>query len=202
MGILQAPLFSPQNVAAANYGSLGMIVGHELTHAFDSIGKKLNENGVKDTWWSDDSNTAFMENAQCFVNQYGHAKVPLSTGEIVDVDGHHTLSENIADNGGLHMAYMAWIKHMKEQGKTQEEIESLPVPEYGLNGEEITMEKLFFISFAQTWCGVPSDAQISGMVAHDPHAPSSVRVNGVVRNNPVFHKAFGCPMPEKTCSLY
>lgn len=155
-GILQAPLFSHHHLAASNYGSLGMIVGHEVTHAFDSIGKKLNQDGVKETWWTESSDVNFGEHAQCFVNQYNDMQVELTDQTLLSINGKKTLSENIADNGGLHVAYNAWIKHMAR--KTDIDITDY-LQDYG-DGTSMTNERLFFVSFAQTWCGVARDAQI------------------------------------------
>jgi predicted metalloendopeptidase len=154
-GILQAPLFSNHNLAAGNYGALGMVVGHEITHAFDSIGKKLDMNGVRETWWTETANTQFEENAQCFIDQYSSMQVELSDGTMLDVNGKKTLSENIADNGGLHVAYTAWVQHMQDNGN---DIQA-NLPDYG-DGETMTNERLFFVSFAQTWCGIARDEQI------------------------------------------
>lgn len=108
------------------------------------------------------------------------------------VSGKLTLSENIADNGGLHVAYSAWIRHM--EGKNVDK----PMEEY--NG--LTDEQLFFVSFGQTWCAVDDDKQTLFLVHNDPHSPNPVRVNGVVANSHKFHRAFGCKKRAPTCALY
>jgi len=200
-GILQRPLFSHRNRDSSNYGSLGMIIGHEVSHAFDSVGRKLNSKGEQKTWWSDYATHLFSQSSMCFINQYDQYTVAMQDPPLppAQVSGKRTLSENIADNGGLHVAYSAWKKHMdKANGMID-----APMEEY----EGLTDEQLFFVSFGQTWCAVDDDKQTMFLVGNDPHSPNSIRVNGVVANSADFERVFQCRkkgyvQKRDVCSLY
>ncbi|KAI9104126.1 hypothetical protein DFS34DRAFT_691546 [Phlyctochytrium arcticum] len=196
-GILQRPLFSARNPESMNYGSLGMIIGHEITHGFDSTGYKLNKDGEKKPWWSSSSMKGFDTGAKCFVKQYNDYGVKFEDGSIGRVDGKLTLGENIADNGGLNVAYSAYAA--TEKG-------DLNTPEPGF--DQLTKSQVFFLAFGQTWCTARDDTQAKYLLENDNHSPNPVRVNGVAQNSPEFAKAFGCkagrPMNPKRekCFLY
>ncbi|TPX70329.1 hypothetical protein SpCBS45565_g01717 [Spizellomyces sp. 'palustris'] len=203
-GILQLPLFSARNPRSMNYGSLGMIIGHEITHGFDSTGYKLNKDGERKPWWTQHSMKMFEEGAKCFVDQYSRYAVKFFDGSLGKVNGKQTISENIADNGGLDVALTAWktaeAKAKKEFNPREEEA--------GFGG--LTKEQVFFLSFGQTWCTAKDDSMTRYLLENDVHAPNAVRVNGVLHNSPEFAKAFGCqvgsPMnprgDEGRCFLY
>jgi endothelin-converting enzyme len=146
-GFSQAPLFFKDAPSYPTYGAAGTIVGHEITHGFDSNGRLWNNDRQFKNWWDNSSVKAFEERAKCFVDQYSEFEVVDWMGENASpnktmkayVDGNLTLAENIADAGGINSAYLAWQKHEKAQGQSQ----LLP----GLNA--FTRDQLFFVAYGQ-----------------------------------------------------
>jgi predicted metalloendopeptidase len=196
-GFIQRPLFSALNPKAMNYGSIGAVIGHEITHAFDSFGSQFDYEGVRRPWMTPESREAFQDRAQCFVDQYSDMVATFSDGRQQYVNGEHTLTENIADNGGMHTAFAAWSK--LEDGDIYEK----------KDGEDFTPAQVFWLAFAQTNCDVQSDKRLKRQLQKDVHSPKPVRVNGSVRNSMQFAKAFKCrlkspmhPKKEKdTCRI-
>jgi endothelin-converting enzyme/putative endopeptidase len=182
-GIMQAPFFKTDAPTPTNYGGLGMVVGHELTHGFDDEGRQFDGDGNLREWWSPEVTKAFTERAECVAKQYdGYVAV-----EDAHLNGHLTLGENTADIGGLKMALFA-LRH--KLGKTDPKT-----------------EQDFFIAFGQTWCTNyrPEAARLQAQT--NPHSTAQWRVNGPVSDNPDFAKAFSCkagaPMaPEKRCTVW
>ena len=190
-GILQTPFFHPENPAYLNFGSLGYIIAHEMTHAFDSTGALLDESGNRRKWWSESSFNQFTHLSKCMVDQYQNYTMEFGN-KTLSVNGNNTLDENIADNGGLENAYRAWKSYSSNP-------EQLP-------GLTETPEQLFFISFAQTWCHIenPTDEYL---ILKDTHSPDHIRVKGILSNSFVFASAFQCesntPMnPDKKCTIW
>jgi putative endopeptidase len=190
-GILQPPFYDPKLDAAANYGAIGSIMGHEMTHGFDDQGRKYDGNGNLHDWWTGADAAGFEKRAACLVDQYGAF---TAIGDL-KVNGRLTLGENIADTGGLHLAYAALEKALK--GAAPPPIDGLTVPQR------------FFVAYAQAWCGKASDQEKRRLALIDPHAPNEFRVNGVVANEPAFARAFSCPVgapmappPEKVCRVW
>ncbi|KAJ3344503.1 Endothelin-converting enzyme 2, partial [Kappamyces sp. JEL0680] len=200
-GFIQRPLFSQLNPPAMNYGSLGAVIGHELTHAFDSFGSQFDSEGVRRPWMSPASQAAFDERAECFVNQYSAMDAVFSTGKKQKVDGRHTLTENIADNGGMHTAFAAWSRLESKKGI---DIYAKQSP-----ADKWTPAQIFWLSYAQTNCDVESDRKLKRQLKRDVHSPKPIRVNGAVRNSMEFAKAFKCPLHspmhplpvKKTCRI-
>ncbi|KAJ3032374.1 Endothelin-converting enzyme 2 [Rhizophlyctis rosea] len=200
-GILQRPLFSALNADAMNYGSLGTIIGHEITHAFDSMGYKLDKDGIKRPWWTERSTELFAMGSKCFEDQYSQYRVMFRDGSVGKVDGTATLAENIADNGGMDVALTAWLHKIGGW-----EVAKQKAPGYG----GLTWEQVFFVSFGQTWCSAKGDKDVKYLLENDVHAPNAVRVRGVLHNSPEFAGAFGCPVgsamnplgDEGRCYLY
>ncbi|XP_070624454.1 membrane metallo-endopeptidase-like 1 isoform X3 [Bos indicus] len=147
-GILQPPFFSKEQPQALNFGGIGMVIGHEITHGFDDNGRNFDKNGNMLDWWSNFSAQHFREQSECMVYQYGNYSWDLADDQ--NVNGFSTLGENIADNGGVRQAYKAYLKWVAEGGKDQQ-----------LPGLELTYQQLFFINYAQ-FC------------SHAPHAPTGV----------------------------
>ncbi|KAI8908696.1 hypothetical protein DFJ77DRAFT_126773 [Powellomyces hirtus] len=210
-GILQRPLFSARNPLALNYGSLGMVIGHEITHGFDSSGYQLDKDGVKRAWWTDHSLKNFEKGGQCFKRQYAQHHITLADGSRHRVDGELTLGENVADNGGLDVAYDAWVaaelKVHSSHSTSNNPTSILDTPEPGF--QTLTKHQLFYLAFAQTWCTAPKDPKHElELLKNDEHAPNRVRVNAALHNNPVFAKSFKCERgsrmnPERErCFLY
>ena len=186
-GIMQPPFFKPAATVAANYGGLGMVMGHELTHGFDDEGRQFDGAGNLHEWWSKSVTAAFEERAACVANQYsGYLAV-----EDVHLDGKLTLGENIADIGGLKMTLAA----LRARGAAQ--------PGNGAFNDD----QQLFIAFAQSWCTNtrPESARTRANV--DPHSSAQWRVNGAVSDNPEFEKVFSCkagsPMaPANRCTVW
>ena len=190
-GILQPPFYDPKLDAAANYGAIGSVMGHEMTHGFDDQGRKYDGNGNLRDWWTPADAAAFEERAACLVNQYGAF---TAIGDL-KVNGRLTLGENIADTGGLHLAYAALERALK--GVAPPPIDGLTAPQR------------FFVAYAQAWCGNATDQEKRRRVLTDPHSPREFRVNGVVANEPAFTRAFSCPVgapmvppPDKMCRVW
>ena len=190
-GILQPPFYDPALDPAANYGAIGSVMGHEITHGFDDQGRKYDGAGNLRDWWTPADATAFENRAACLVNQYGAF---TAVGDL-KVNGRVTLGENIADNGGLRLAYAALEKALKD---------ATPAPIDGL-----TAPQRFFVAYAQAWCSNATDADKRRRALTDPHSPGEFRVNGVIANQPAFGRAFSCPVgapmappPEKMCRVW
>jgi len=187
-GILQPPFYDPKLDAAANYGAIGSVMGHEMTHGFDDQGRKYDGDGNLRDWWTAADAAAYDQRAACLVNQYGSF---TAVGDL-KVNGRLTLGENIADAGGMHLAYAALEKMLNG---------TAPPPIDGL-----TAPQRFFVAHAQAWCGNASEQEKRRRALTDPHSPNEFRVNGVVINEPAFSRAFACPAgapmappPETRC---
>jgi endothelin-converting enzyme/putative endopeptidase len=189
-GILQPPFYSAKADDAVNYGAIGVVVGHELTHGFDDQGRRYDGDGNLRDWWTPDDAKNFTEKAECIVNEYGS----FSPVDGVTLNGKLTLGENAADNGGIHLAYAALIRDLADK--------VLPKKEDGF-----TQEQLFFLGYAQIWCQNVTDAQSRTSATVDPHSPGQFRVNGVVENLPEFQHAFSCKVGDpmvapKACRVW
>ncbi|KAI1236050.1 hypothetical protein IHE44_0002146 [Lamprotornis superbus] len=191
IGILQPPFFSASQPKSLNYGGIGMVIGHEITHGFDDNGRNFNENGDLVDWWSEASARNFKELSQCIVYQYGNFSWDLAGGQ--NLSGINTLGENIADNGGVRQAYKAYENFVKKHGKEK----LLP----GLN---MNHKQLFFLNFAQVWCGTYRPEYAVNSIKTDVHSPGKFRsaeaashsavprVLGSLQNSPEFSEAFSC----------
>jgi len=179
-GILQPPFYSNAVKRSTNYGGVGMVMGHELTHGFDDEGRQFDADGNLRDWWSKNVNEEFEHRAECVKKQYDAYTVLGDT----HVNGKLTLGENIADLGGVKLAYAALAAQPPEgAGSTTK--------------PEFSAEQEFFLGFAQGWCGKMRDEAIRHMVATNPHAPPNLRVNGPLSNFPEFAKAFSCKPDAK-----
>ncbi|MEM7582785.1 MAG: M13 family metallopeptidase [Acidobacteriota bacterium] len=191
-GILQPPFFHRDFPAAMNYGGIGAVIGHELSHGFDDQGRKFDPQGQLRQWWEEAASEQFQEQAQCVEDLYSGYEVE----EGVSVNGKLTLGENIADIGGVKQAFEAykiWQKRQKD------------VPEPSVEG--LTHEQLFFVAYGQVWCSLATDEQQRLQVTTDTHSPGRFRVLGPVSNNRSFAEAFSCaagtPMnPKEICEVW
>lgn len=165
-GIMQPPAFyGPSAPLYLAYGAFGAVSGHELSHAFDSSGRHYDENGNYTDWWDSKTVEAFEERAQCFVDQYSKFPVDGPGGKVLFVNGRLTLGENIADAGGLTASFHAWKKH--DEAKPDAHLPGLT---------DFSKEQLFFISYANWWCGKTSKEAAEKAIYSDPHAPMSARI--------------------------
>ena len=172
--IFRLPFFDRDSGAAANFGAIGSVMGHELTHAFDDEGRQFDGDGTLRNWWSAPVEAAFAERARCVVDQFSRQE-PLPGQH---VDGALTLGENLANLGGLNLAFDAW----KSSG-----LEPARMAEFG-------GAQQFFIAYAQiTQCTQLTTALLSTFLAADPHAPPKIRVNGPLSQLESFAQAFNCP---------
>jgi len=191
-GILQPPFYDSHAADASNYGHIGVVVGHELTHGFDDEGRQFDANGNLADWWTPEDGKKFDEKADCEVKEYGNF-VPVDD---VKVNGKLTLGENTADNGGLRLAYIAFLADAKRKNidLTKKQDGYTPI-------------QRFFLGHGQSWCGSTRPEQLRLQVQTDPHSPRQFRVNGVVQNMQEFGEAFGCKtgqpmMPLNACRVW
>jgi len=183
-GICQIPFYQPNTLASLNYGALGLVCGHELTHGFDSMGRNYDGDGNLAVWWSQASIDAFEERAQCFVDQYNSYHPPEVTDPSVHVDGENTLGENIADNGGLREAYRAYKFFQQQHGDEPK------LPGF----EEFTSEQMFYLGHARSWCESNTENGIINQIARDVHSPGRFRVLGPEANDDQFWRVWQCPV--------
>ena len=173
-GILQPPLFDPASDDAPNYGDTGGTIGHELTHGFDDEGRRFDAQGNLRDWWTAEDARQFTDRASCISDQYSRYTIV----DNIKINGKLTLGEDVADLGGLILAYMAW----REQTKGQQ-LEPI---------QGFTPEQRFFIGYGQSWCSNTREETQRLWATIDPHSPDRYRANGVVSNLPEFQQAFHC----------
>jgi len=178
-GILQFPFFDFDADDAINYGAIGAVIGHEMTHGFDDQGRQYDKDGNLKDWWTKEDAVKFEKKAEVVVGQYGKYRVLNDLA----VNGQLTLGENLADIGGLAIAYEAFKQ--TEQGKGEVKIDGL------------TPDQRFFLSFAQVWRIKNRDERLRMRISTDPHSPEEFRVNGPLSNMPEFYKAFGIKPGDK-----
>jgi putative endopeptidase len=192
-GILQPPFYGKLMDDAVNYGAIGVVIGHELTHGFDDQGRKYDAQGNFVDWWTPADGKEFEKRAGCTADEYSSfVAVKDDKGE-VKLNGKLTLGENTADNGGLKLAYMALTEII---GNTQVK----PIDGY-------SPQQRFFLAYGQIWCQNVTDQEARKRALTDPHSPGRFRVNGAVQNSAAFQQAFGCkagqPMvSENACRVW
>ena len=172
-GILQPPFYDKAMDDAVNFGGIGAVIGHELTHGFDDQGRQFDAHGNLRDWWTPEDAKEFEKRAACIEQEY--SKIEVAPG--ASVNGKLTLGENTADNGGVRIALMALLNTI---GSDRKKIDGF------------TPEQRLFLSFGQVWCENEREEALRLQVKTDPHAPAAARVNGVVQNMPEFQRAFSC----------
>ncbi len=182
-GYFQPPFFSDKEDDAANYGDMGSTIGHELTHGFDDEGRQYDKDGNLKNWWTKDDEQNFNQRAECMVKQYDAIEAVPG----VHLNGKLTLGENLADLGGLWLAWEAWLdkaaaEHVDMAAKT----------------DGYTPEQRFWIAYAQQWCTQTRPEQLRSQAEGDPHAPDEYRTNTVLQDLPEFAKSFSC---KKTAAM-
>ena len=192
-GILQPPFFDKAMDDAVNFGGIGLVIGHELTHGFDDQGRKFDPQGNLHDWWTEQDGKEFEKRASCIADEYSN----FVAVDDLKLNGKLTLGENTADNGGARIA-LAALEHMIADDKTGEE---------GRKIDGYTPEQRFFLGFGRVWCEKRRAEVARLRVLTDPHSPGKYRVNGVVQNMPEFQKAWGCkasqPMvAENACHVW
>jgi endothelin-converting enzyme/putative endopeptidase len=190
-GILQPPFFHRDYPAAMNYGAIGAVIGHELTHGFDDQGRKSDGDGVLREWWEPAVAQKFETQAACIRKQYGSYEVEPG----VNVNGQLTLGENIADNGGLKQAYVAYKEWERRHGAPPPAVPGL------------TNDQLLFVAFSQVWCTLATPEFQRRQVTTDSHSPGQFRAVGPARNSAAFAEVFQCPVgapmrPADACTVW
>ena len=197
-GILQPPFFDFKIDPAVNFGGIGVVIGHEMTHGFDDQGSKFDGNGNVREWQTADDRKEFTQRTACVADEYSGFETAPAHGEVAaqNLNGKLTLGENTADNGGLRIAYMALRDTLASEGKSiNDKIDGY------------SQAQRFFIGFAQVWCQNQTEQEARRRALVDPHSPGKWRTNGSVQNFEEFGRAFNCrkgqPMyPEKVCRVW
>jgi len=197
-GILQPVFYDPHADLAVNYGHIGAIIGHELTHGFDDEGRKFDGQGNLSNWWTPEDIKNFDTRTSCLVNEYGGftAVQGATPADDIKINGKLTLGENTADNGGLLLAYMAYLQRARKDGlDTATRVDGFTGPQR------------FYIAYAQNWCENSRPEAVRQQVLTDPHSPDHFRADGAIVNQPGFAPAFGCkkgqPMaPTTSCRVW
>lgn len=194
-----------------NYGSIGFVIGHEVSHGFDTKGITIDHKGNVVDWWKKETKEKYFENVQCIIDQYNNYTEP-STG--IKLNGTLTQLDDISDHNGIVIAYRAYQKWVQRNG-----------PEQRLPGLKFTPNQIFWISFAQSWCSAYSDGKIILVLPHkiliffhqpglvkkrilmDVHSLPRFRIIGPISNNPQFSNDFNCPKeskmnPLKKCKVW
>ncbi len=197
-GILQPPFFDPTIDPAVNYGGIGVVIGHEITHGFDDEGSQYDGKGDLREWQTPADRAAFKERTGCVADEYSGFEAAPAHGDVAEqkLNGRLTLGENTADNGGLRIAYIALQNTLASEGKNLDET---------IDG--YTEAQRYFLGFAQVWCQNQTEQAARQSALVDPHSPGRWRVNGSVQNFDAFGKAFGCkkgqPMyPQHSCRVW
>jgi len=185
-GILQPPFFDKEMDDAVNFGGIGLVIGHELTHGFDDQGRKFDPQGNLRDWWTEQDGKEFEKRASCIADEYSN----FVAIDDLKLKGRLTLGENTADNGGARIALMA-LEHMIADDKTGKE---------GRKIDGYTPEQRFFLGFGRVWCEKRRPEFSRMLVTVDPHSPGKYRVNGVVQNMPEFQEAWGCKASQPMVS--
>ena len=192
-GILQPPFFDKSMDDAVNFGGIGVVIGHELTHGFDDQGRKFDPQGNLHDWWTAEDGKEFEQRVSCVANEYSS----FVAVDDLHINGRLTLGENTADNGGARIALMA-LEKMIAEDKTGKEGQTI---------DGYTPEQRFFLGFGRVWCEKRRPEVSRTRVLTDPHSPGKFRIDGVVQNMPEFEKAWGCkagqPMvSENACRVW
>jgi predicted metalloendopeptidase len=216
-GILNRPVFDEEFPAAMNYGALGTVIAHELSHGEDNVGRKYDATGRLRNWWSDQNSAQFESRSKCYVSLYDTYK---PRGLDLFVNGTFTLGENLADSNGIKISFRAFRNAMKKSFGSKSRIglpfedKDMPLvrtsndrPSNGALARELTNNQLFFVSWAQLWCSVTQETQQRVAIATDSHSPAAFRVLGPLSQMKEFADAFQCKPgstynPEKRCYIW
>ncbi|KAI8430848.1 hypothetical protein MSG28_000996 [Choristoneura fumiferana] len=198
-GILQGAFFSAKRPAYMNYGAIGFVIGHEITHGFDDQGRQFDKNGNLIDWWQETTKQEYLEKAKCIIDQYSNYTVK-EVG--MKLNGVNTQGENIADNGGIKEAYYAYQAWTHRHGEEKR----LPGLEK-YTPRQASSLKLFWLSAANTWCAVYRNEAIKVRITTGFHAPGRFRVVGPMSNMEEFAEDFNCPLgspmnPVNKCKVW
>lgn len=196
-GILQQPFFSDAYPEAMNYGSIGAIIGHEMSHGFDDQGRQYDKDGMLTPWWSKSSISEYKDKAQCYIDLFDTYK-PREVD--IHIRGNLTLGENLADTNGVNVAFRAF------KSRPNNTKDGIPPPN-ALLARELTNDQLFFVAYAQTWCTLYRREALKVDIMTDPHSPGKFRTLGPLSQSSVFATAFSCRNgsrynPATRCNLW
>merc|ERR1712166_88564 len=194
-GILQPPFFSKDFPMVINFGSIGSVMGHELSHGFDDQGSQYDSSGKMHEWFTNSSKVAFQNLTQCYVDMYSAFEVPEVN---LKVNGKLTLGENIADNAGVQLALDAYRVWAKQNNAPRA---------FPLNVQMFTDIQLFWIAYGQVWCSKHRPKALMLQMRNDPHSPGRFRTTGPAKNSADFSEAFQCAagskmVPTHRCELW
>ncbi|XP_068152406.1 neprilysin-2 isoform X1 [Drosophila tropicalis] len=192
-GILQGHFFNAQRPKYMNFGAIGYVIGHEITHGFDDQGRQFDVKGNLRDWWQPNTQKAYLAKAQCIIDQYGNY-TERATG--LHLNGINTQGENIADNGGVKESYIAYNRWVEKHGAEQK-----------LPGLDYSPQQMFWISAGQTWCAKYRKESLKMRITTGVHSPSEFRVLGSLSNMKDFAKDFQCPEgspmnPVQKCEVW
>ncbi|XP_022190551.2 neprilysin-2 [Nilaparvata lugens] len=193
-GILQGVFFNKNRPHYMNYGGVGFIIGHEITHGFDDQGRQFNKDGNLEEWWQQETKKKYLEKAKCIIDQYGNY---TATQVNMKLNGINTQGENIADNGGIKLSYYAYREWVRQNG-----------PEPRLPGLQMfSPQQMFWISAAKSWCLKIKDEELKMRITTGVHSPGEFRVIGPLSNLKEFAQDFGCPTgskmnPQHKCTVW
>ncbi|KAF5280973.1 hypothetical protein FQR65_LT14897 [Abscondita terminalis] len=182
-GILQDVFYSENRPRYMNYGAIGYVIGHEITHGFDDQGRQYDKDGNLNNWWDDNTQEAFLKKSQCIIEQYGNYTVPEVDANL---NGINTQGENIADNGGIIEAYLGYLNFVKRNGQEKK-----------LPGLPYTPLQMFWVSAAHNWCTKYRKEILEVQVTTGFHSPGRYRVLGPFGNTEFFGKDYNCPLGSK-----
>ncbi|XP_057330724.1 neprilysin-2-like [Microplitis mediator] len=192
--VLQGAFFNINRPRYINYGSIGFLIGHEITHGFDSVGMNFNKDGNLENWWEPITAAEYWIKATCLKDQYDNYTVE-DVGK--NVDGLNTITENIADNGGVKLAYLAY-RNLTESSKPEPRLPGL---------DQFTPKQMFWISTGHTWCTVQRPGATKIQLIGDSHSPAEFRIVGSLSNMKEFSDDFKCPLdspmnPKNKCAVW
>ncbi|XP_045472072.1 neprilysin-2-like [Harmonia axyridis] len=192
-GILQGVFFNAKRPRYLNFGGIGYIIGHEFTHGFDDEGSQMDKDGNLKEWWKGTTKAAYEKKAKCIVNQYSNISVP-EVG--MKINGVNCQGENIADNGGIKLAYLAYQEWVNKNGAENK----LPNLDY-------TPNQMFWIGAANVWCSKMQTKALEQVISTGVHPPDKYRINVPLANSKYFSKDFNCPKgspmnPDDTCTVW
>lgn len=193
--MLQGHFYHPERPAYLNYGAIGSIIAHEITHAFDNRGSEYDANGNFRSWWNLETKKSFSIRSQCFIEQYESI---MDSQINVTLNGKSTLSENIADNGAIKTAYKAYQYYKLRQSKDDQYLPGL---------EKFSSNQMYWIKSAQNWCSKLSIDILMEHIKFRSHTIEKYRVVVPIQNSEQFSKDFKCTKgsqmnPEKKCNLW
>ncbi|CAG5100894.1 Similar to Nep1: Neprilysin-1 (Drosophila melanogaster), partial [Cotesia congregata] len=196
-GILQVPFFEDEHPDALNYGALGSIIGHEISHGFDDVGRQFDKNGNIRNWWSNATISEYRKRAQCFIDKFNNMSITYNN-TIYRVNSRKTLSENIADSTGVKAVFEAFKVHNKKSS----------TPDVKLPGlEHLNENELFFLSYTHSFCSNLPINSLMYQLRNDNHSPAAVRIEGTLSNIEGFAETYNCPLgsrmnPHDKCSIW